>query len=76
MLSDTRFPNYVAKVFEVVRESWPALVKAMEEIKEKGHNGDARAKKKALEVDALQGDIFNVKFVVRQSLLIDVYNVY
>lgn len=48
----------------------------MEIVKRKGMNGDAKEKERAREADALQGEIFNTKFVITLSLLTDVYNTF
>lgn len=48
----------------------------MEAIKENGYQGSSREREKAKEVDALQGEIFCVRFAVQLSFLIDVYKVF
>ena len=48
----------------------------MQKLIEVGMTGDANEKEKARDAEALQGQIFNIKFVVSLSFLTDVYNTF
>ena len=48
----------------------------MQKLIEVGMTGDANEKEKARDAEALQGQIFNTKFVVSLSFLTDVYNTF
>ena len=54
----------------------PTLVTVMQKLIEVGMTGDANEKEKARDAEALQGQIFNIKFVVSLSFLTDVYNTF
>ena len=68
----------ICSTLKLRRESWPALVAVMQKVVEIGMNGTATAnqKERAKEAEALQGLIFNIRFVIMLSYLTDVYNTF
>ena len=62
--------------FPISRNNYGALLRCLEEVKEKFHNGTADQKKKCQTADGIQSNMYNMKFALSLSVLCDIYKVY
>ena len=76
MYSATRFASSVRKVYMNFRKDYAAIVHCLERTKTEMRDGDSRSRQKAAEAEQLLNYICNVKFVLRLSGLIDIYDKY
>ena len=76
--SDTRFPNYVSKIYSGVVENYPAIIKALAEVQEEScAPGASESQKKKGEKSAgIQAKVFNVRCTHTVCGLTDIYNRY
>ena len=74
--SETKFANWVCDVSVAFRETYPALIAVLEQVKQEFRTGYSTERDKAANADEVQGDIFNYKFALTVSVLVDIYTVY
>ena len=60
----------------LLRDSYAALVRCLEEVKGMFHNGTSEQKKKAEKAEEILNSIYSIKFALTLSVLIDVYRIY
>ena len=72
--SETKFANYVRLVYGSFREDYPGLVRTFKEVVERLVNGSSEDRKRAKDIASIQGQIFNLKFVIELSGSCDIYN--
>ena len=71
--SETKFANYVRLVYSSFREDYPGIVRTFTEAVDKLKLGSSQDKTKAKDISAIQGKIFNLKFVLALSGSCDIY---
>lgn len=75
--SATRFANHVVKVYESFRETFPAMIRVLEEIQHDLRNATAtEEKKKCANAASISNEIFNLKFGLTLSGVCDIYKVF
>ena len=69
--STTRFANFVIRVYMMIRETYPALLRTLEEVQEECMTSE---RAKALKAADISGQMYNVEFALKLSGLCDIYN--
>lgn len=74
--SETRLPNWAAKVYKHFMWMFPSLLRTLEENKMQHRTGESTEHEKAKMADDMQKRMYNTLFALSLSMMVDIYQIY